>query len=148
LYNLCITYPNTNIQVFDDNVTGAFRQPKYNLNVISAKAYVIDKCLFVPTGSTFGNCSSPSSFKPFARAQMALSREISRGMQPVPEFSEYLDQVKFGPPPPPGFHFPEARVDQFNPGIVTPSNGSLPTAVEYNMHVDDNLYGAAGPDQM
>jgi hypothetical protein len=30
LYNLRITYPNTDIQVFDDDVTGAFRQPKYN----------------------------------------------------------------------------------------------------------------------
>ena len=147
LYNLRITYPNTDIQVFDDDVTGAFRQPKYNPNVISAKAYIIDKCLFVPTGSTFGDRSSPSSFEPFARARMALSREISRGRQPVPEFPEYLDHVKFGPPPPPGFHFPEARADQFNPGIVTPSDGSFPP-VEYNMHVDDNLYGAAGPDQM
>jgi hypothetical protein len=52
LYNLRITYPNTDIQVFDDDVTGAFHQPKYNPNVISTKAYIIDKCLFVPTGST------------------------------------------------------------------------------------------------
>jgi hypothetical protein len=49
LFKLQITYrPNTNILVFDDDVTGAFRQPKYKPNVISAKSYIIDDYLFVP----------------------------------------------------------------------------------------------------
>jgi hypothetical protein len=38
------------------------------------------------------------------------------------------------------------RID-LNPDIVTPSDGSLPP-VEYNMHVEDNLYGVAGPNRM
>jgi hypothetical protein len=147
LFNLRITYPNVDIFAFDDDVTGAFRQPKYHPNVISAKSYLIGDYLFVPTGLTFGDGSSPSSFEPLARARMALSRELSRGLHPVPEFPEYLDKVQFAPPPPPEFKFPEARADRFNPGVVMPSDGSLPP-VEYNMHVDDNLYAAAGADQM
>jgi hypothetical protein len=91
LFNLRVSFPNIDIYPFNDDVTGAFHQLKYNPNVIRAKAYIINKYLFVPTGLTFGDCSSPSSFEPFARAQMALSREISCGLQPVLEFSEYLD---------------------------------------------------------
>jgi hypothetical protein len=68
LFNLRISFPSIDIYPFDDDVTGAFHQPKYNPNVISAKAYIIDKYLFVQTGLTFGDCSSPPSFKPFARA--------------------------------------------------------------------------------
>jgi hypothetical protein len=147
IFNLRITYPNDDIFVMDDDVAGAFRQVKYHPNVISAKSYVIGDYLFVPTGLTFGDRSSPSSFEPLARARMALSREISRGLQPVPEFPEYLGKVQFALPPSPEFKFPEARADRFNPGVVTPLDGSLPP-VEYNMHVDDNLYAAAGEENM
>jgi hypothetical protein len=147
LYNLRITYPDKEIVVFDDDVTGAFRQPKYHPNVISAKAYIIGKYLFVPTGLTFGDKPSPPSFEPLARARMALSREYSKGLHDIPEFSEYLDRVRFVPPPPPGFQFAQARPDRFNQGIVIPTDGSHPPT-EYNMYVDDNLYAAASHDDM
>jgi hypothetical protein len=147
LYNLRITYPHLEILVFDDDVTGAFRQPKYHPNVISAKAFIIGKYLFVPTGLTFGDKPSPPSFEPLARARMALSREYSKGLHAIPEFSEYLDRVRFDPPPPPGFKFAQARPDRFNPGITMPTDGTRPPT-EYNMYVDDNLYAAASPDDM
>jgi hypothetical protein len=78
---------------------------------------------------------------------MALSAELSRGRELVPEYPEYINSVKFTPPPPPGMRFAEAQADRFNPGVAIPSDGSFPP-VEYNMHVDDNLYAAAGIDQM
>jgi len=40
LFNLRISFPNIDIYPFDDDVTGAFRQPKYNPNVISASKSV------------------------------------------------------------------------------------------------------------
>ena len=115
--------------------------------MISAKAYIVGKYLFIPTGLTFGDCSSPPNFEPIARARMALSKELSRGYKPVPEFPEYLEAVKFAPPPPPGTRFTQARADRFNPGIPQPADGSLPPT-EFNMHVDDALYAAAGKSRM
>jgi hypothetical protein len=75
-YNLWITYPNLEIYLFNDVVTAAFQQPKYHPNVISGKAYKIRQYLFVPTGLTFGDCLSPLSWEPLARARMALSTQL------------------------------------------------------------------------
>jgi hypothetical protein len=147
IHNLRITFPNIEIYLFDDDVASAFRQLKYHPNVLSAKGFIIDKYLFLPTGLTFGDASSPPSFEPLARARMALSTELSKGDQPVPAFSEYLDKVKFTAPPPPDFPFARARADLYNPGVPLPPRGTMPSVV-YNMHVDDNLYAAAGKEHM
>jgi hypothetical protein len=115
--------------------------------VLSAKAYIIDNYLFVPTAQTFGDKSSPPSFEPMARGHMALSEAYSKGTEPVPEFSEYINKVHFAPPPPPHCQFAEVCPDCYNPGAVIPSPG-LPPSVHYNMHIDDNLYAAAGVEHM
>jgi hypothetical protein len=78
---------------------------------------------------------------------MALLAELSKGLQPIPEFPEYISRIQFTPTPPPGTSFAEARADRYNPGVTLPLDGSFP-AVEYNMHVDDNLYATAGIDQI
>jgi hypothetical protein len=68
IYNLRITYPDKEIYLMDDDVVATFRQVKYHPNVISAKAYSAGQYLFVPTGTTFGDTSSPPGFEPFAQA--------------------------------------------------------------------------------
>jgi hypothetical protein len=68
---------------------------------------------------------------------MALSTELSKGLQPVPEYSDYLDQVVFAPPPPPGAMFEEVR-PPFQPRSAHPVDGSYPPA-PFPMHVDDYL---------
>jgi hypothetical protein len=93
IYNLRVAYHNLEIYLFDDDVTAAFRQPKYHPNVISGKAYKIGKYLFIPTGLTFGDCSSPPSWEPFAQARMALSTELSRGFQSVPAYNDYMEKL-------------------------------------------------------
>jgi hypothetical protein len=42
---------------------------------------------------------------------MALSTELSKGNQPVPEYEDYLKDVAFAPPPPPGTVFAKALPD-------------------------------------
>jgi hypothetical protein len=82
-----------------------------------------------------------------ARGRMALSEALSKGNETVPEFPEYIDKVRFAPPPPPDCQFAEVRPDRYNPGTVIPPPGS-PPSVQFNMHVDDNLYAAAGVEHM
>lgn len=146
VYNLRITFPNVEIYLFDDDVTAAFRQAKYNPNVISAKAFREGPHLFIPTGLTFGDLTSPPSFEPFAIARTALATELCKGEQEVPEYEEYLNAVQFAPPPEATVQFVPARADRFNPGVLDESGKQRPT--EFNMHVDDNLYAAAGEEQM
>ncbi len=126
IYNLCITYPNKEIYLMDDDVVTAFRQVKYHPNIISAKAYSAGQYLFVPTGSTFGDKSSPPGFEPFAQARMALAKYLdSNGAQ----MADLPDET---------VKFVQARPDRFNPSILDSKGDPLPT--EYNMYVDDNLY--------
>ena len=120
IYNLRISYPTSEILTFDDDVSGAFRQPKYHPNVISAKCFIVQRFLFAPTGLTFGDGSSPPSYEPMARARMALATHLSGGSQPVPEFPDYLDAVEFAAPPSPGTTFAPARPDQIQPRGACP----------------------------
>jgi hypothetical protein len=111
--------------------------------VISGKAYQIGKYLFILTGLTFGDCSSPPSWEPFAAAQMALSTELSKGKKPVPRYKDYLNDVAFAPQLPPGTVFAKARPNGYNPGVMIMGDGSYPAA-PLPMHVDNCLYAAAG----
>lgn len=147
IYNLRISYPDRDIHLFDDDVSGAFRQPKYHPNIISAKCFIVGRYLFGPSGLTFGDSSSPPSYEPFARARMALATHFSGGPQSIPEFPEYLNAVEFAPKASLGTVFARARPDKFNPGVPIPADGSFPP-VSYNMHVDDNLYAAVGEPWM
>jgi hypothetical protein len=118
IYNLRITFPDSEIYLFDDDVASAFRQLKYHPNIISAKGILIDTYLFIATGLTFGDSSSPPSFETITRTRMAVSTELAKGGHHVPEFPEYLDKVQFTPPPPSDFKFAEAHADTYNPGSL------------------------------
>jgi hypothetical protein len=147
IYNLRITYPNSDILITDDNVVSTFRQVKIHPNVISAKAFADDTYLFVPTGATFGDKPSPPSFEPIAIARMAKATELDRlGAEGVPDFPEYIDAVQFAPEPDEDTVFVQARPDRFNKGVLDIDGKPLPT--EYNMHVDDNLYAQVGITRM
>ena len=114
-------------------VTAAFWQPKYHPNVISGKAYRIGKYLFIPTGLTFGDCSSPPSWEPFAAARMALSStELSKGEKLVPEYKDYLKDVAFASPPPPGETiFAKAWPNGYNPAVMIMADGLYSAAPHF-----------------
>lgn len=141
IYNLCITFPNLKIYLFDDDVASAFHQLKYHPNVLSAKGFIVGKYLFLPSGLAFGDASSPQSLLQ-ADCQglyvMALSTDLSKGDKPVPAFPEYWDKVKFTALPPPDFPFARIWADHYNPGVPLPSHGKMPS-VTYHMHVNDYL---------
>jgi hypothetical protein len=140
--------PRLGDYLFNDDITTAFCQCKYHLNVISAsKGILIDAFLFIATGNTFGNRLSPPSFEPIAQTQMALLTELAKGAHPIPEFPDYIKKVKFSTPPLPNSKFAEARTDKYNAGVPRPPDGQFPM-VEYNMHMDNNLYATTGINHM
>jgi hypothetical protein len=73
IWNLCITYPHLEIYVCDDDITNAFRQIKYPPNLAGLHCKIANGVMFVDTGQTFGDNTSPSNFEavPNCRSQHA-----------------------------------------------------------------------------
>ena len=147
IYNLHITFPDQEIYLFDDDISGAYYQCKYHPNAISAKGFIIRPFLHIPTGQTFHDTSSPPNFEPITRAQEALSSKYSKGLHNIPHYPDYIDHIEFTPPPLTSFAFAQAQPDRFNSGAPPAITDTIiPTT--YHMHVDDNLYAAPGINHM
>lgn len=74
LYNLRISYPNEEIYPGDDDVSGAFRQCKYNPFLVAMHSFLIFGKLVLSTGQTFGDGPSPSNWEPIAQARQQLAQ--------------------------------------------------------------------------
>ena len=61
IYNLRITYPQTELATIEYDVSGAYRHCKLHPNVSEAHAYIIDLLLFLPLEYVFG--SNVSNFR-------------------------------------------------------------------------------------
>ena len=86
IYNLRISFPDREILLFDDDIVSAFQQIKYHPNVLSSKGFCDHKYLFIQTGLTFGDNSSPLEFEPFAGIRTALGTNLNaKGQDIVPE---------------------------------------------------------------
>ena len=142
IYNLRISYPDREIRLCDDDVTAAFRLVKYNIEIIAAKGYCVGDFLALSCGQTFGDCTSPPNWEPFARARTALAEHFAATNTSVPAFDDYLDKVTFQPEPEQDVNFAPAEKDKYNQGVFDENGRRKPT--EYNMHVDDNLYAEVG----
>ena len=59
IYNLRISYPHTDILLFNNEAAGAFRRVKLYPDVAAAHAYSVGQTSYVPTGSVFGSNVSP-----------------------------------------------------------------------------------------
>jgi hypothetical protein len=95
IWNLRISYPFEDIYIWDDDVAGAYRIPKYHPAVASAFAFAIMKLLFLPTGGTFGSTTSPPEYEAFARARAFLAEYFSRDETLVLKHFGILQHVSF-----------------------------------------------------
>lgn len=76
LYNLRITYPDREIYLGGDDVSGASRHQKYHPNLVGMHSCVIADHLSCSTGMTFGDNTSPSNFEPIADARRQLAKHL------------------------------------------------------------------------
>ena len=141
LWNLRIEYPEEDIYVCDDDASNAFKQVKYPPNLAGLHCKVVDGTLFVDTGQTFGDATSPSNWEPIAicRSQHAQALwhqtdTIERALPLLPPIRHQepptMDEVKT---------FVKANRDSFNTGVRDEHGNRKPPP--YRHHVDDNLYG-------
>jgi hypothetical protein len=63
IWNLRISYTSSEIYVCDDDASMAFRQIKYPPNLAGMHCSAINGTLFLNTGQTFGDCTSPPNWE-------------------------------------------------------------------------------------
>ena len=95
VWNLHITHPFLDIFLWDDEVSGAYRIPKYNPAVAGDFDYAIIHVFFRPTGDTFGSNTIPAEHKPLSRARAFLAKHLSRDEPLVMKHAEILNLVDF-----------------------------------------------------
>ena len=134
IWNLRISYPQTDILLFDDDVKGAFRHCKYHPDVASAFSFIISNYLYIPLGGTFGSITSPANFEPIARARIHLAEYLSNRRDLYHKFKHIIDEVKFSEKPSATTKFVQATKDSIHKGVIDLEK------TRYNMFVDDNLF--------
>ena len=141
LYNLRVSYPDEEIYIADDDVSGAFRLMKYHPNLMAMHTSIQCGHAVVNTGATFGDNTSPSNFDVLGRARRHQSRAAWLSDRDVEaEVGSFLPELQTADPPTPAevATFCPADRDELNPGVFDELGRRLPPP--YHMHVDDNLY--------
>ena len=139
IWNLRITHPHKEIYVWDDDVSGAYRVPKYHPNVAGAFAYAILNFLFLPTGGTFGSNTSPQEYEPFARARAFLAEHLSRDESLVLKHLNILSLVEFDEETDPtSVSYVQATADALHQGVYNSTLGR-DVNTPHNPFVDDTL---------
>ena len=138
IWNLRISYPDQDIYVWDDDVSGAFRQGKYNPDIATAFAFIIFNMLWIPCGTVFGSNTSPGNFEPIAMARMLLAQHYSCDKFDYlkEKHKHILDKVDFQYPSNDKIDFVQAVGDSKHKGIFK-KNGRRDNTPHF-MFVDDN----------
>jgi hypothetical protein len=99
LWNLRITYPWVKLYLGDDDVSGAFHQVKYNPNLVAMHSFLVFGVLFMSTGQTFGDCTSPANWEPVARNRQQYAIYLWRQATTLARAGKYLPTLQFAAAP-------------------------------------------------
>lgn len=145
IWNLRITHPDKEIYLWDDDVSGAYRIPKYHPDVAEAFSYALLNYLFLPTGGTFRFNTSPQEYEPLARARAFLAEHLSRDQTLVMKHQEILSLVQFEVEPHPStVKYTHASADTLHTGVYDPILGR-DVNTPHNPFVDDTLMADIQP---
>ena len=78
VWNLCITHPFLDIFLRDDDVSRAYRIPKYKPEVAGDFSYAIIHLFFLYTGGSFDYNTSLAEYEPLAKARDFLAEHLYR----------------------------------------------------------------------
>jgi hypothetical protein len=100
--------------------------------------------MFMFTGQTFGDNTSPSNWEPVARSRQQLARYLWKQPDTVAKAAKYLPPLQLATAPTPAevATFVQATADTKHKGVMDESGNRLPP--QYNHHVDDCFYGDIG----
>ena len=130
IYNLRISFPNHELRLGSDDITGAFRLLKFAPEAVSGKAIQVGNNLHFAVAQTFGNTTSPpKNWDPFSRATCQIASNLLNMNVELPTHQTYMNKVKVSPDPEyKSITFTKATKDKFNPGKLTDqAKHSFPT---------------------
>jgi hypothetical protein len=120
-WNLRINYPWAEIFLGDDNISGAFRQVNYNPNLVAMPAFLVFGVLYMSTGQTFEDCTSPANWGAMARNRQQYARYLWYQGTTLARALKHLPNLQFAaipPPPPVVATFVQATPDPLNQGVL------------------------------
>ncbi|CAJ1962540.1 unnamed protein product [Cylindrotheca closterium] len=141
IYNLRITYPQEEIYICDDDVSGAFRHVKWNPNVVGMHMFMLFGFLFFCTGLSFGDNTSPAQWEVVAMVRQQLAQSLwYAAVTTIPRVAKYLPKLSLAPLPTPSdiAAFTPAEPDSKNQGVLK-ADGSRKSPT-FDHHVDNCLY--------
>jgi len=140
IYNLRLSYPNSDIYPGDDDIKGAFRHIKYHPNVVGLHCYQPLGYLAAATGTTFGDNTSPSNFEPLADGRRQLAQYLWKQADTVALAARYIPDISFAQEPTEAeiAELVPAEWDSIHRGAFEPDGSRR--APPFPHHVDDNLY--------
>ena len=74
--NLCASYLQTDILLFDDDAAGVFRHAKLHPDVTVAHTYSVGQTLHIPIGSAFGSNVSLHNWEVLAQSWRMLAEHL------------------------------------------------------------------------
>jgi hypothetical protein len=136
VWSLQITYPRDGPYLSDNNVRGAFRQVKYNPNLVAMHAFLDFGIFFLSTGQPLGDCTSPTNWEPVARNRQQKARYLWNQATTLARALKHLPTLHFVPAP--STTVVQASADSINKGVLDATGARLPP--QYDHYVDDCLY--------
>mmetsp|Transcript_16875 Transcript_16875/g.38682 ORF Transcript_16875/g.38682 Transcript_16875/m.38682 type:complete len:650 (+) Transcript_16875:2568-4517(+) len=139
IWNLRISYPDTDIAIHASDVKSCFRQLKHAPDVMGAFSYIIDGVLYLSCGLTFGADFSPPNWEIPRRVLEQLAEGLFADQSLRQKHRKYLDMLTWEPSlghakrP-----FTPAKRDTKNTGVQDSAGADAPTP--HDMYVDDDVY--------
>lgn len=142
LWNLRITYPDRDLFIGDDDVSGAFRWLKYHPNLVAMHTSVQAGYGVFNTGGTFGDNTTPSNWDGLADSRRHVAQwHWLHDPNVVSSAKQYLPQLQFATQPRTmtnTVQYAMATADAIHKGVLDDNGQRIPPS--YDHHVDDNLY--------
>ena len=95
IYNLRISYPKRDILLLECDVKSCHRQCKLHPDIAGGFSFIVGQLLYVPVGNVFGGVTSASSWEPFRRAIITLSRKYWNNDTLVAKHRKFLNMLNW-----------------------------------------------------
>lgn len=113
---------------------------KYNSYLDAMHAFLVFRILFMSTGQTFGDCTSPANWEPVGRNRQQYAQFLWHQVSTLVNGMQYLPKLQFAPTPSPTVvtTFVQATPDSLNTGVL--NKQAQRVSPQFNHHVDDCFY--------
>ncbi len=138
IWNLRISYPNSDIILHASDVKSCFRQLKHHPDVAGALSFIVADILYVPCGLTFGSNFSPATWEVCRRMAEQMAERLFDDTTLVKKHKKHLDRLQWGPSLGKPHHLVQAQDCSMHHGVM--QDNGRPANTPHHLYVDDGVY--------